>query len=157
MARRKRSAALPALLSLVLGRRRRRRRPAAPAAGLAGLGAFAAFAGAIALVLRRRRGGGDAADLRTPPGSPPSEAPATKVVQQEWTCACGQLYRVSGEGRHRIYWLPDAPVSDPVTEGRCENCGRELPGDQPSDDQAAADQPSGPQAAGTDGATAGTP
>jgi hypothetical protein len=39
---------------------------------------------------------------------------------------------VSGEGRHRIYWLPDAPVSDPITEGRCANCARELPGDQVS-------------------------
>jgi hypothetical protein len=54
------------------------------------------------------------------------------VVQQEWTCECGQAYRVSGEGRHRIYWLPDAPVSDPITEGRCASCGRGLPGDQAS-------------------------
>jgi len=132
---RRRSSSLPAWLP---GAARRRRRPAVPAwlpalvAGLAALGA------AGAAFLRRRRRGPQ--DLRAAPGSPPSQEAATRVVEQEWTCQCGQPYRISGEGRHRIYWLPDAAVSDPVTDGRCANCGRELPGDQvsPVDEQAPA-------------------
>jgi hypothetical protein len=129
MLRRKRSRAMPALLLALLGRRRSRSRPPLPAV----LGALAALvAGAGAALLRRRRAGGGGDDVRAAPGSPPSQVPATKAVHQEWTCQCGQQYRVSGEGRHRIYWLPDAPISDPITEGRCANCERELPGDQVS-------------------------
>ncbi len=95
--------------------------------------------GAAGAALLRRRGKGPE-DLRAAPGSPPSQEAATNVVQQEWTCQCGQTYRVSGEGRHRIHWLPDAPVSDPVTDGRCAKCERELPGDQvsPVDEAASA-------------------
>lgn len=133
MLRRKRSRAMPALLLALFGRRRRRSRSRPPLPALLGALAALAASAAGAALLRRRRGGGGGDDVRTAPGSPPSQVPATKAVHQEWTCECGQLYRVSGEGRHRIYWLPDAPVSDPVTEGRCVNCSRELPGDQPSD------------------------
>ena len=137
MLRRKRSRAMPAVLLALLGRRRSRSGPPLPAV-LGGLAALAAGAGAAFLRLRKAGGGDD--DLRTAPGSPPSQVPATKAVHQEWTCQCGQQYRVSGEGRHRIYWLPDAPVSDPVTEGRCVSCERELPGDQatPVDETASA-------------------
>jgi hypothetical protein len=124
---RSRSSSLPAWLPL----RARRRRSALGAARLPALvGALAALAAAGAALLRRRRSEG--ADLRPAPGSAPSQEPATTVVNQDWSCECGQAYRVSGEGRHRIYWLPDAPVSDPVTDGRCASCGRELPGDQVS-------------------------
>jgi hypothetical protein len=133
---RRRSSPLVAWLP---GTRRRRRSRAVPTRLQALLAALVALGGAgVALGLRRRGRGGQ--DLRAAPGSPPSQEAATKVVQQEWTCQCGQAYRVSGEGRHRIYWLPDAPVSDPVTTGRCANCERELPGDQasPVDEQASA-------------------
>ena len=129
MSRRSRSrpSSLPAWLPVAA----RRRRSAAGAARLPALvAAVLALAAAGAALLRRRRPG--AADLRAAPGSAPSQEPATKVVSQDWSCECGQAYRVSGEGRHRIYWLPDAPVSDPVTDGRCASCGRELPGDQVS-------------------------
>jgi len=131
--RRRRSSVLPAWLP---GAPRRRRAPAVVPAVLAVLAALGGAAAAA--LLRRRRPRPE--DLRAAPGSPPSQEAATKLVQEEWTCQCGQAYRVSGEGRHRIHWLPDAPVSDPVTDGRCANCGRELPGDQvsPVDEQASA-------------------
>jgi hypothetical protein len=45
---------------------------------------------------------------------------------QEWQCVCGQKFRVVGEGRHRVFWLPDAPPSEPVLDDRCPNCGRPL-------------------------------
>jgi hypothetical protein len=51
-------------------------------------------------------------------------------AEQTWRCACGQLYRVQGEGRHRVVWLIDADAADPVLEGRCPNCGRPLPGQE---------------------------
>jgi hypothetical protein len=132
---RRRTSSLPAWLPVA---RRRRRGPAVPARLPVLLAALAALGAAGAALLRRR--GKAPQDLRAAPGSPPSQEAATAVVQQEWTCQCGQVYRVSGEGRHRIYWLPDAPVSDPVTEGRCVNCERQLPGDQasPVDQEASA-------------------
>lgn len=127
------------LLARLVGARRRGRRPAVPPRAQALLAALVALGAAGAAFLRLRRRGGPA-DLRAAPGSAPSREAATKVVQQQWTCQCGQDYRVSGEGRHRIYWLPDAPVSDPVTSGRCARCERELPGDQasPVDEEASA-------------------
>jgi hypothetical protein len=132
---RRRSSSLPAWLPGVPARRRA---PAVPPRLAALLAAVVALGAAGAALLRRRGKGPE--DLRAAPGSPPSQEAATNVVQQEWTCQCGQAYRVSGEGRHRIYWLPDAPVSDPVTEGRCVSCERELPGDQatPVDETASA-------------------
>lgn len=135
MARRSRSSSLPAWLP---GTPRRRRAAALPARLPALLALLLALGAGAAAFIRSRRARPE--DLRAAPGSPPSQESATKVVQQEWTCQCGQAYRVSGEGRHRIHWLPDAPVSDPVTEGRCVNCDRELPGDQPApvDEQASA-------------------
>ncbi|HEU4657386.1 MAG TPA: hypothetical protein VFR97_07665 [Capillimicrobium sp.] len=46
---------------------------------------------------------------------------------QPWRCECGQRYRVSGEGRHRVYWVEDAPEGDPVLGTECVNCERPLP------------------------------
>jgi hypothetical protein len=70
-------------------------------------------AGAAAvLLLRRRRAGGTAVEPET-----------------EWTCACGQRYRVSGTGRHRVLWLEGAAASDPVLGDRCPACDRPLDGD----------------------------
>ena len=41
-------------------------------------------------------------------------------------CACGQAFRVSGQGRHRVVWLPDAAPEDPLLDHHCPNCGEEL-------------------------------
>ena len=72
------------------------------------------LAGGVATVVRRRRASAGVAE---------DDGPAT------WSCECGQEYRVSGEGRHRVYWLKDADPSDPVIGGRCPNCDRPLPGE----------------------------
>lgn len=56
----------------------------------------------------RRSGGGD------PAGEP-------------WSCECGQRYRVSGQGRHRIYWVAGASHDDPVLRTVCVSCERSLP------------------------------
>lgn len=51
--------------------------------------------------------------------------------RRRWTCACGEPYRISGSGRHRIYWRVGASLSDPVTDGCCDRCGAPLPGKHP--------------------------
>jgi hypothetical protein len=43
---------------------------------------------------------------------------------------CGQEFRFTGEGRHRVYWVIDAGHDDPVLEGRCPRCEHPLPGEQ---------------------------
>ena len=53
--------------------------------------------------------------------------PVAEVIEQEWTCRCGQAYRVSGEGRHRVYWPADAEAKDPVLGGECVSCQTPLP------------------------------
>jgi hypothetical protein len=76
----------------------------------AGLAAAAALGGgAFTLLWRRRRLG------RREAGAP-----------QEWRCECGQVFRVAGAGRHRVYWLPGAPDSEPVMSDGCPRCGRAL-------------------------------
>jgi hypothetical protein len=81
------------------------RRTAATAAAL--VVALAATAGAVAW---RRRGGRSRLEPQT-----------------EWTCACGQQFRVSGTGRHRVYWLAEASAADPVVGERCPACDRAFP------------------------------
>lgn len=56
--------------------------------------------------------------------------PSAAAGPTEWTCACGQRYRVSGTGRHRVYWLAGAPPEDPVVGERCPSCDRPLPVDR---------------------------
>ena len=55
------------------------------------------------------------------------EGGAQTKAADAWTCTCGQDYRISGAGRHRIYWLPDASAADAIITGRCVECGRDLP------------------------------
>jgi hypothetical protein len=98
------------------------------------LGGVAAGVG-VALA-RRRRAAVPAAGPSVPgparsAPAPLSDDPVTERVEHEWSCQCGQVYRIAGEGLHRIYWLPDASIADPVMDGRCANCGRALPGEQP--------------------------
>ena len=86
-----------------LRRQRRRRGPTVAAAGAAaGVSGLAAL-----VVLRRRRA--RANDARA-----------------EWACACGAPYLVQGSDRHRIYWLPDAPIEDPLLSRECVACGAPL-------------------------------
>jgi hypothetical protein len=49
---------------------------------------------------------------------------------ERWTCACGQVFRVRGADRHRVYWPVDAPESEPVLDGRCPTCERPLAAEQ---------------------------
>jgi len=50
-----------------------------------------------------------------------------KAVANEWSCECGQSFRVSGQGRHRVFWKSDAEASDPVVGTTCPECDRPLP------------------------------
>jgi hypothetical protein len=70
-----------------------------------------AVAAAVARVLQRR--GGD--------------APDPHAEEQRWTCACGAEYRVSGTGRHRVFWPADGGAADVVMGSDCPSCGRPLP------------------------------
>ncbi len=99
-----------------LGRRppKRSAPPLAAAAAVAGGVVAAAASGA----LLRRRGGSSASGAAPAQGDAPAHA--------EWQCACGQEFRVSGEGRHRVLWLPDAGSGDPYLEPTCPSCEREL-------------------------------
>jgi len=82
------------------------------------------MAGAVAQRLRRRNPVEDA-----PLGArdvAPDDLSET-VVEREWACECGETYRVTGAGRHRVYWRSGAAVSDPVIDGKCVSCARPLP------------------------------
>ena len=90
------------------------------------LGVAASLAAAIAVVNRRQR----QVAATPPPRDPKDVAPdteAAEAVEREWTCACGKEYRITGEGRHRVYWPSDATVSDPVLGQECVECGRPFP------------------------------
>src|SRR3954447_8701378 len=98
-----------------MSRRRSRRTPetrsALLVAGAAGALAAAGFAlrgrlAAIPARLRRR-----------------DDRPGT----DDWTCECGQAYRITGQGRHRVYWPAGAEAGEPVLDGACVNCERPLP------------------------------
>src|SRR3712207_1868030 len=80
----------------------------------------AAVAAVVAFLLRRLRGGS-------------ADAPLADAGPQPFTCECGAEYRVSGEGRHRVYWRADASPQDPVMGGRCTECERPLPGEHVSE------------------------
>ena len=54
------------------------------------------------------------------------EGPA---MAHDYTCTCGHVLRVSGLGRHRIYFPVDSRrLDDPIMDGLCPNCGKGLPG-----------------------------
>jgi hypothetical protein len=53
--------------------------------------------------------------------------PAPRAAEHEWACACGQVYRVVGEGRHQVFWLAGAGPDQPVLDAECPNCERPLP------------------------------
>jgi hypothetical protein len=76
-------------------------------AGAAGAASAVAFA-----LLRMKR--------PRPAGSLAAPEPET------YRCDCGQSFRVSGAGRHRVYWLADAAEDDPVLSQSCPACDRPL-------------------------------
>lgn len=51
----------------------------------------------------------------------------TASADTEWTCACGQRFRVTGAGRHRVFWREGAAAGDPVVGDRCPACDRAFP------------------------------
>jgi hypothetical protein len=59
------------------------------------------------------------------------EHAAVQVVDSagEYRCECGHVLRVSGGGRHRVYFeLTDARLDNPVMDRACPQCGHGLPG-----------------------------
>lgn len=117
----------------------------------------AAAAAAVAFLLRRLRGSGGGAQAdavsasrqpRPDAGAPPSDAPVTEAVEHTYTCdGCQTEYRVSGEGRHTVYWKADSSISDAVIDGKCVECGKPLPGHHPAEDDEEGDA-SSPEAVG---------
>ena len=47
-------------------------------------------------------------------------------TRREWRCECGQALLISGEGRHRVFWRPEAALDDPLLDGTCPSCERSL-------------------------------
>jgi hypothetical protein len=74
----------------------------------------AGTASAVAFALVRLRGPAAAGRRTAPPDA--------------YRCACGQDFRVTGTGRHRVYWLRDAAENEPVLSLGCPACDRPLPG-----------------------------
>lgn len=67
-------------------------------------------------------------------GAGVAEAGDARERYREYRCECGHAMRVSGGGRHRVYFeLMDVRLTDPVMDRKCKLCGRGLPGkNQPS-------------------------
>ena len=65
-------------------------------------------------------------------------APSSRVDPRTYSCPeCGHILRVSGLGRHRIYFeLDDDRLADPVMNGACPGCSRGLPGKNPAQSRA---------------------
>jgi hypothetical protein len=92
-------------------------------AGAAGAASAVAFAlvrmkrppeSAIAFALRRMQ-------------RPRAAGSVAAAEPETYRCDCGQGFRVSGAGRHRVYWLADAAADDPVLSQSCPACDRPLP------------------------------
>ena len=63
--------------------------------------------------------------------APPEAQPVSPSVDRrgEYRCECGHVLRVFGGGRHRVYFEPaNAPMNDPIMNGRCSSCRRGLLG-----------------------------
>jgi hypothetical protein len=95
---------------------------------LALLGVLAALTGALAATVARRRRGGAAAPWEGTPHWTESTHPAAERDEPRMvTCTCGTEYRMTGVGRHRVYWPADAPDDEPVLGDECPECGEPLP------------------------------
>jgi len=69
--------------------------------------------------------------LIAPPQRPPP--PANPQLRPPYSCPeCGHVLRVSGLGRHRVYFeLDDKHSVDPIMDRVCPECGYGLPGKNP--------------------------
>jgi hypothetical protein len=69
--------------------------------------------------------------LIAPPQRPPARA--NPQSRAPYTCPeCAHVLRVSGLGRHRVYFeLDDERADDPVMNRICPQCGHGLPGKNP--------------------------
>ena len=69
--------------------------------------------------------------LIAPPQRP--RPPANPRLLPPYTCAeCEHVLRVSGLGRHRVYFeLDDERSEDPIMDRVCRECGYGLPGKNP--------------------------
>jgi predicted RNA-binding Zn-ribbon protein involved in translation (DUF1610 family) len=70
-------------------------------------------------------------ERRVPPGR---SAPSAQLdPRRTHACPeCGRVLRVSGLGRHRVYFeLTAELLDDPVTDRACPACGHGLPGKNP--------------------------
>lgn len=59
--------------------------------------------------------------------------PANPQLRPPYRCAeCGHVLRVSGLGRHRVYFeVADERLDHPVIDRVCPECGQGLPGKNP--------------------------
>jgi uncharacterized protein YlaI len=67
--------------------------------------------------------------------APPEQLapPSKRDPRRTYTCPeCGHVLRMSGLGRHRVYFeLDDERSYDPVMDRVCPECGHRLPGNAP--------------------------
>jgi hypothetical protein len=54
------------------------------------------------------------------------DAAGSAAPEQRWTCACGAEYRVTGTGRHRVYWPVEGDEREALMSSECPQCGRVL-------------------------------
>lgn len=102
-----------------------RRRSRARGKTIAIGGAIAAVLAALgARIAQQRRG--------TMTTSRPAERTEQPSAEERYTCACGAEYRMTGAGRHRVFWVLDAPADDPVLEDHCPACGKAWPAEETS-------------------------
>ena len=64
---------------------------------------------------------------------PPEHAAANPHTRAPYSCPeCGHNLRVSGLGRHRVYFeLDDERADHPIMNRVCSECGHSLPGKNP--------------------------
>lgn len=72
--------------------------------------------------------------VSTRPGLPlarfEQQLAAAGISERTWVCpTCEHILRVSGGGRHRVYFeLTDGLLDDPVMDRACPGCAHDLPG-----------------------------
>lgn len=104
---------------------------------LVGLSAAVAalLSAGIAIALRRRRSKGAAppeAPAGKPGGDPADAPPVAALATETFACEeCGHELRRHGQGRHTVYWEPEASSSDPLLEPVCPSCSSRLPHEHP--------------------------